>query len=236
VIRILSQLVLGRLEFRKVVGETIGLRFSLRAVRGTLKLRQARFVGGMFCCYCKKSRKGGLSEASAGVYNLSPESNNAQNNGRNRSIMIDLGYWQPIVRCKTPDCTFGKPTFLPYPNLPKITEGLPEWPTDDWKPFLICKHCGHGYSYSKTDVEWGSNSNKNGLPENNSVLYIGLECAEKSCESPVEVYLGFDVAKTEKHRDKLLESGALSAVCVKGHSPAEPLAVVWSESAERIGK
>jgi hypothetical protein len=150
--------------------------------------------------------------------------------------MIDLGYWQPIVRCKTPDCTFGKPTFLPYPNLPKITEDQPEWPTDDWQPFLICKHCGRGYSYSKIDVQWGSNQNKHGLPENNSVLYIGLKCAGKNCEFPVEVYLGFDISKNEKRRNALLESGAVTAVCKNDHPPVEPLEIKWSNSVERIDK
>ena len=145
-----------------------------------------------------------------------------------------LGYWQPIVRCKNPDCTFGKPTFLPYPNLPKITEGQPAWPKDDWRPFLICKHCAHGYNYSKMDVEWGNSSNRNGLPEYNQVLYIELRCAQKDCKSPVKLYLGFDDSKKEKHRNKILERGNSNAVCAKGHSVAEPLCVLESKSVQLI--
>jgi hypothetical protein len=147
-----------------------------------------------------------------------------------------LGYWQPIVRCKTANCLHGKPTFLPFPDLPEVTNTRPDWPPDDWRPFLICKHCGKGYSYSKTDVEWGNSSNKNGLPDNNSVLYIGLKCAEEDCDSPVTVYVGFDIAKDLKDRNRLLDSGSIDALCKKGHPPAEPLNVIWSEFSNWIGK
>src|ERR1700674_2995496 len=145
-----------------------------------------------------------------------------------------LDYWKPVVRCKSPSCLFGKPTFLPYPNLLEITQDQPKWPTDAWKPFLICKHCGHGYVYSKKDVEWASSQNKSGLPEHNSVLYIELRCAQKDCKLPVKLYLCFDDSKKEKHRDRMLEQGTDNAICEAGHAPAEPLRVIQSTSVNMI--
>jgi hypothetical protein len=145
-----------------------------------------------------------------------------------------LGYWQPVVQCKNPECFFGKPTFLPYPNLPRKTEDPPNWPEDDWKAFLICRHCGHGDTYSKEDVEWGGGQNKNGLPNNSLVLYVELQCAEKCCPLPVRLYLGCDDSKRDKHRDSALLKGSVRAMCEAGHVPKRPLSVIRSIFVNRI--
>ena len=138
------------------------------------------------------------------------------------------GYWQPVVQCKNPECFSGKPTFLPFPNLPTMGEAQPEWPADDWKPFLICMHCGLGHTYSKEDVEWSGANNKHGLREHHSIQFVELPCAEKNCGLPVKVYLRFDNTMNEKDRDRLLETGTKGASCEAGHSPAKPLRVTRS--------
>jgi hypothetical protein len=145
-----------------------------------------------------------------------------------------LGYWQPVVHCKNPECFFGKPTFLPYPGLPQKTEDQPQWPAEAWQAFLICRHCGHGDRYSKQDVEWGAGQNKNGLPETNLVLYVELECAQKGCEHPVKLYLGCDDSKRDKQRDTVLQKESSKAACETGHGPRRPLHVLQSIFVNRI--
>lgn len=138
------------------------------------------------------------------------------------------GYWQPVAQCKNPDCFSGKPIFLPFPNLPTISEAQPEWPADDWKPFLICMHCGLGYTYSKDDVEWSGANNKHGLREHHLLQFVELDCAGQGCDQAVKVYLRLDDTTSEKDRDKLLETGTKGALCEAGHPPAKPLRVIRS--------
>jgi hypothetical protein len=144
------------------------------------------------------------------------------------------GYWQPIVRCKTPDCFYGKSTFLPHPNLPEMTELQPEWPPDTWKPFLICKYCGRGYHYSKKDIEWTSSQYESGLPDNDLMLCAELRCANKDCELPVKVYLGSDICKKIRETNSRLKEGNNGAVCEAGHAPAEPLDVMQINSVDEL--
>ena len=134
-------------------------------------------------------------------------------------------YWQPVVQCKNPDCFFGKPTLLPFPGLPTMSEAQPDWPADDWKPYLICMHCGTGHIYSRPDVEWTGANNKNGLREHHQIQLVELPCADKTCNHPVKVHLSFDDTLHEKDRDRMLETGAKGAVCEKGHPPAKPLRI-----------
>lgn len=144
------------------------------------------------------------------------------------SFDMFTGYWQPVAQCKNPDCFSGKPIFLPFPNLPTISEAQPEWPADDWKPFLICMHCGLGYTYSKDDVEWSGANNKHGLREHHLLQFVELACAGQGCDQAVKVYLRLDDTTSEKDRDKLLETGTKGAACEAGHPPAKPLRVIRS--------
>jgi|HubBroStandDraft_6_1064221.scaffolds.fasta_scaffold482940_2 hypothetical protein len=137
-------------------------------------------------------------------------------------------YWQPIVQCKNPECFSGKPTFLPFPNLPTMNEAQPDWPADDWQPFLICMHCGIGHIYSRDDVEWSAANNKNGLRENQLIQYAELKCAQKTCGHPVKVYLKFDDTMNDKDRDRMLETGTVGATCEQGHPPAKPFRIIKS--------
>lgn len=105
---------------------------------------------------------------------------------------------------------------------------------DDWKPFFVCRYCIHGYSYSKKDVDWQASKNKSGLPEHNLVLYIELECAQRDCEFPLKLYLGFDDSKRERHRDRMLDIGSIGAACEKGHTASEPLHVIRSTPVDMI--
>lgn len=134
-------------------------------------------------------------------------------------------YWQPLVQCKNPECFSGKPTFLPFPSLPAMSEAQPEWPSDDWMPFLICRHCGVGYYYSRSDVEWSGANNKHGLRENQSIQLVELPCAGKGCGLLVKVHLSFDDTMNEKDRNRILETGSKGASCEAGHPPAKPLRV-----------
>ena len=143
-------------------------------------------------------------------------------------------YWQPVTQCKNPECFSGKPTFLPFPNLPTMNEAQPEWPVEDWKPFLICMHCGRGYSYSKDDVEWSGANNKHGLRENHLIQFVELACAERSCSHSVKVYLRIDDTISEKDRNKLLETGSKGSSCEAGHAPAKPLRVTRSLNVSAI--
>ena len=90
--------------------------------------------------------------------------------------MSQDGYWQPIVRCKTPDCADGNPIYLPHPDLPETTEPQPNWPAENWHPLLVCKFCGRGYHYHAKDVEWISTHFYSGLPQNDLMLLVELHC------------------------------------------------------------
>src|SRR5947209_7736952 len=84
------------------------------------------------------------------------------------------GYWQPIVRCKTPGCVDGNPIYLPHPDLPAATEPQPNWPPENWRPLLVCKYCGRGYHYYAKDVEWIHTHYYTGLPDNDLMLLAEL--------------------------------------------------------------
>jgi len=133
-----------------------------------------------------------------------------------------FGYWMPFVRCKTPSCSRGKPTFLPYPNPPEVSSNRPLWPTDAWQPFLICRHCELGYEYTKQDVEWRSSPIADLSPEL-SVLDIEVRCVQNNCEFPVKLYLSADSATTKRDRDRKIESGCRKATCRAGHGVLLPL-------------
>lgn len=149
-------------------------------------------------------------------------------------LMLLPDYWQPIVRCKTPDCFDGTPTYLPHPNLPEITELKPDWPGEHWKAFLICKYCGRGYRYSTKDVEWVSTQNKGGLPANDLMLLAELRCAQQECDLSVKVYLGSDIRKKVRETNGKLKEGSGGAECEAGHFPAEPLDVIQINSVDEI--
>ena len=133
-------------------------------------------------------------------------------------------YWMPFVRCKTQNCIRAKPIFLPYPNPPEATLNQPQWPTDTWEPFLICKHCGRGYKYTSQDVGWRSSAIPS-LPSEIFVLYLELKCAHVDCELPVKLYLYSDSAMTKKYRDTKLQSGSHKAKCRAGHGVAPLLEI-----------
>ena len=132
-------------------------------------------------------------------------------------------YWTPVVRCKTPGCAEGNPIYLPHPDLPESTEPRPNWPPEDWHPFLVCKYCGRGYRYSAKDLEWLSTHYWRGLPDNDLMLLAELRCAQPGCPHLVKVYLGSDVRKKIREVNGKLKTGIVDATCDAGHPPADPL-------------
>ena len=130
-----------------------------------------------------------------------------------------VGYWCPTVNCKNPNCVLGTPTFLPYPNPPRTDEGQPDWPKADWKAFVVCRWCEHGYEYTKRDVQWGSSPSP-GLPPHNAFLRVLLQCGHKNCDSLVIVHVRIDVSTTPQDRDRRIAKGCSNARCKEGHHPS----------------
>jgi hypothetical protein len=149
-------------------------------------------------------------------------------------LMSQDGYWQPVVRCKTPDCTDGNPIYLPHPDLPETTEPQPNWPAANWRPLLVCKYCGCGYHYCAKDVEWISTHYYTGLPDNDLMLLAELRCAQPDCEHLVKVYLGSDVRKKVREINGKLKTGISDATCEAGHAPANPLDVFQINSVDEL--
>ena len=110
----------------------------------------------------------------------------------NRSVQfldVQDGYWQPVVRCKTPECTDGNPIYLPLPDLPETHEGQPNWPAENWHPFLVCKYCGFGYHYYAKDIEWTNTHYFTGLPDNDLMLLAELLLRQPDCEQLIKSLL-----------------------------------------------
>jgi hypothetical protein len=149
-------------------------------------------------------------------------------------LMPQDGYWQPVVRCKTPDCVDGNPIYLPHPDLPETTEPQPNWPAENWHPLLVCKYCGRGYHYYAKDVEWISTHYYTGLPDNDLMLLAELRCAQPNCEHLVKVYLGSDVRKKIREINGKLKTGIDDATCDAGHAPAYPLDVLQINSVDEL--
>jgi hypothetical protein len=138
-----------------------------------------------------------------------------------------VSYWCLTVNCKNPGCHFGKSTFLPYPNPPKIFADQPNLPPPDWQLFLVCRHCGQGYAYTAQDARW-IGGDTHALWEQNSFLSIGIKCADPGCESPVLVHICVEREIPEKTLLEKLTRGSSTAKCEKDHPPAQPLIVQMS--------
>src|SRR5437899_6575175 len=65
-------------------------------------------------------------------------------------------YWQPVIRCKNPDCPTPSAARirLPYADPPASSSAQPNWPSQGWQARIICRECDHWYIYQKADVEW----------------------------------------------------------------------------------
>jgi hypothetical protein len=135
-----------------------------------------------------------------------------------------VSYWCLSINCKNPGCHFGKPTFLPYPHPPKIFADQPNSPPYDWQIFLVCRHCGHGYTYTAPDARWGG-GDPYALWEQDSLLSIAMKCANPSCASPVLVHICVERGTPEKTLLEKLTSGSSEAKCEKGHGAVLPLVV-----------
>ena len=148
--------------------------------------------------------------------------------------MSNGGYWQPVVRCKTPECEDGNPIYLPHPDLPETTAPRPIWPAENWHPLLVCKYCGRGYHYCAKEVEWISTHYYTGLPDNDLMLLAELRCVQPDCEHLVKVYLGSDVRKKIREIKDKLRTGINDATCDAGHAPAFPLDVFQINSVDEL--
>ena len=133
-------------------------------------------------------------------------------------------FWYPTVNCKTPDpdCVFGKPIFLPYPNPPEISEGQPDWPKADWKAFLVCQWCEQGYDYHQDDIDWGAAPLAD-LWVQNHMFCAELKCDQGNCGLPIKLHIFASRSKTPKDVARILLAGSQNARCEAGHKPAPVL-------------
>ena len=96
-------------------------------------------------------------------------------------------YLCPVIVCKNQDCE-SQPMRLPYPNPPKASQGQPDWPNSDWKPFVACLECGHSYVYTTEDVHWGVFEIQELGRWRTWMKYV-LKCPHENCELPIEFYV-----------------------------------------------
>jgi hypothetical protein len=140
--------------------------------------------------------------------------------------------WMAKLSCNNPDCLLHGPIFLHYPNLPETVAGPPNWPKDDWQAFALCHLCGHGYTYTKEDVQWGK-SQDFGLWLQNVPLRLLLKCDQVGCQSPVLAYSAWPIpARAEDIRRKIIYGNG-SATCENNHEVAVPLVLMDFESLSR---
>jgi hypothetical protein len=129
-------------------------------------------------------------------------------------------FWQPVVRCKNPECPTPSATRirLPYPNPPRTSEGEPNWPQGGWQLRLICRECDHWYIYEKSDVQWAKYSST--LEDYGGLDFQGIEmeCAEPGCGSRTKWHVLDNSQLSESELQDFVLRADPVVVCENGHS------------------
>ena len=119
---------------------------------------------------------------------------------------------------------------LPHSILERI-DRLPPCPSTGRPSLvLVCHVCGHGYDYTSDDIYLCSSDTPDPHsipgPDQRIVLSVQIECAEESCQSPIEVCMPWAIAsQTSKQcAEAFLARWTLHDVkCLNGHPPRIPL-------------
>jgi hypothetical protein len=140
--------------------------------------------------------------------------------------------WIAKLECPNPDCIFGKHIELPYSSHQQIAGNQPDWPKGDWQAFVVCRACGSGRIYSKSNVRWGlAPLAALDIWVSTAFLQIELKCAREDCETPVRVHMLYD-RNWQRNPNDLERKLALpigDPRCVRGHKALEPIRIqnVW---------
>jgi len=128
-------------------------------------------------------------------------------------------YWQPIVRCKNPDCPMPSLSRirLPYPDPPRVDASVPDWPEAAWELRLICRDCDHWYIYKKDDVQWAPYTSTLSEQSNLDFVCAELECGEAGCGSRTRWHVLDNSQMDQSDMLEFVMRADPVVVCEKGH-------------------
>jgi len=128
-------------------------------------------------------------------------------------------YWQPVVRCKNPDCPTSSAARirLPYPKPPKTDAKAPKWPKEGWQARLICRDCDHWYVYEAGDVQWAPYTSPLADQSNLDFMCAELTCAEAGCKSKTRWYVLDNSQMSESELFEFVLRADPVVVCENGH-------------------
>jgi hypothetical protein len=128
-------------------------------------------------------------------------------------------YWQPVVRCKNPDCPAPSQARirLPYPDPPASTTNQPHWPPEGWQARIICRECDHWYIYQKADVQWATVTVPLADQGNLHFWCVELECGEPGCPSRTKWHVLDNTDMSETEINEFVLRADPVVVCEKDH-------------------
>ena len=143
-------------------------------------------------------------------------------------------YWQPVVRCKNPDCPTPSAARirLPYPDPPMVTSDQPMWPADGWKLHLICRDCDHWYIYGKNDIQWAKVTLPLADQSGFTFWSVDIECGEPGCTSRTQWHVLDNSGMSEIEVGEFVLRADPVAVCENDH--AFGISGVKSQSAKMV--
>jgi hypothetical protein len=136
-----------------------------------------------------------------------------------------MAHLEPVIHCKNPDCYLpGEPMRLPYPNPPDISQGLPNWPTGNWKAYCACRECGRVYEYTAENVRWRvwSMPGPSQPHSATAVFCVEFECDRRDCGTQLKIHTTKDAGTTTKDIQNEVARGILKGNCENGH-PLKPM-------------
>jgi len=143
-------------------------------------------------------------------------------------------YWQPVVRCKNPDCPTPSAARirLPYHDPPTTAESQPNWPPDGWQSRIICRECDHWYVYQKPDIQWATVTAPLADQGNLNFWRVELECGEPGCQSRTQWHVLDNIDLSETEISEFVLRADPVVVCENDH----PFAIsgIKSQSARQV--
>jgi hypothetical protein len=120
------------------------------------------------------------------------------------NIFYDCFWYEaPFLQCAPaphgsgPGCVYSAP--LPYENLPRTDDerlwsqniSQLEWPSDEWRVFSGCRHCGlvairgRAHLVSEPVVKKSEGRFRNDV----TLHYVEFPCANTGCKAPTKMYV-----------------------------------------------
>lgn len=119
--------------------------------------------------------------------------------------------FEPCIRCVYKEChARGGSIRLPYPNPPETKTGLAEWPTDDWRAWIVILSCGHMFAYTKQHVRWEKFPPLDPYRGRAFWYRIGFRCGAKGSAVRIELNVESPAGTTVQELIGLISAKAIS--------------------------